>query len=316
MNILDKAATFGCGVVTTAIAFTLYVDLSAQPVARNIVDVCANAEGTLRLTDPGVPCQAGERRLRLRQPNIEEKKEEEQAREDSRLKELQQRIKDLEERAAQGRLMGSRVVAPFEVTNDDGNVVLRIEDGFVRFNNSMGKPVGRVVMSDSGSYYEARSATQNLQAFLGAEDNKVSLFIHENERKRIDLGRNDKGQFGLRVYEPGGKLVAGIGQSTAGDGVVTVNDTQGKQRAAMYVEPKAGGVVEILNTADKSVASIFATEAGNGQMRLFNQEGVPMVEAGVNASNVGVVRAGPAGFAPGVGILGLPGSFIAGKAAK
>jgi hypothetical protein len=41
-----------------------------------------------------------------------------------------------------------------------------------------------------------------------------------------------------------------------------------------------------------------------------------MVEAGVNEANIGVVRAGPASFAPGVGILGLPGSYIAGKAAK
>ena len=49
-------------------------------------------------------------------------------------------------------------------------------------------------------------------------------------------------------------------------------------------------------------------------MELFNNAGLVMVQAGVNEYNVGVVRAGPAGFHPGVGILGLPGSFIAGKA--
>jgi hypothetical protein len=225
-------------------------------------------------------------------------------------------VSELEEKAAKGRLMASRFFAPFEVVNEEGYVVFKVEDRYVWFNNSMGKGVARVVMSDSGGYFEAHSATANLQAVLGAVDNKVNLFIQENEKPRINLGRNDSGQYGLRVYEPGGKMVAGIGQSTAGDGVVTVNDTQGKQRAAMYVQPKAGGVVEVLNSAGKGVASLFATTAGNGQIQLFNKDGVTMVEAGVNTENIGVVRAGPAGFAPGVGILGLPGSYIAGKAAK
>ncbi len=38
-----------------------------------------------------------------------------------------------------------------------------------------------------------------------------------------------------------------------------------------------------------------------------------MVEAGVVPQGFGVVRAGPDGFSPGVGLLGLPGSYIAGK---
>jgi hypothetical protein len=316
MKIIDNVAAFGCGVVTTVIAATLYVDLGAQPVVRNVVDVCANVEGTLRLTDPGVPCQGGERLLRLRQPNVDEKKEEEQAQEDGRLKGLQDRVKELEERAAKGRLMASRVIAPFEVINDEGYAVLKVEDGYVWFNNAQGKTVARVVMNEFGGYFQAISATANLQAVLGAIDNKVNLFLQENEKPRINLGRNDSGQYGLRVYEAGGKMVAGIGQATAGDGVVTVNDTQGNQRAAIYVQPKAGGIVEVLNNAGKGVASMFATEAGNGQMLLTNAGGAKMVEAGVNTENIGVVRAGPASFAPGVGILGLPGSYIAGKAAK
>jgi hypothetical protein len=62
------------------------------------------------------------------------------------------------------------------------------------------------------------------------------------------------------------------------------------------------------------VGSMYASKAGNGRMELFNNAGLVMVQAGVNEYNVGVVRAGPAGFHPGVGILGLPGSFISGKA--
>jgi hypothetical protein len=195
--------------------------------------------------------------------------------------------------------------------------VLKVEDGYVWFNNSSGATVGRVVMNDSGGYFEARSPTTKLYTVLGASDNKVNLFVQQNDRSRINLGTNDAGQYGLRVYEPGGKLVAGIGQSTGGDGVVTVNDMQGNQRAAMYVQrPSGGGMVDIINSAGKSVAALMATGEGNGKLQLFNSNEVTMVEAGVNANNIGVVRAGPAGFAPGVGILGLPGSFIAGKAAQ
>src|SRR4030095_11483386 len=101
MRIFNTLVTFGVGVVTTVIAFTVFIDLSAQ--GRPVVDVCANAEGTLRLTDPGGPCQAGERLIRLRQPEPEEKKEDDKPPEDPRLKALQDRVKDLEERAAKGR---------------------------------------------------------------------------------------------------------------------------------------------------------------------------------------------------------------------
>jgi hypothetical protein len=212
--------------------------------------------------------------------------------------------------------MASRVIAPFEVINDEGYAVLKVEDGYVWFNNSKGKTVARVVMNDSGGYFQAVSATAKMQAVLGAQDNKVNLFVQEDEKTRVDLGRNDQGRYGLRFYEPGGKMAAAIGQSSTGDGAVTVNDTQGNERAMMSALPKGGGVVQVLNSAGKSVASVFATESGNGQMLLTNSAGVKMVEAGVNENDIGVVRAGPASFAPGVGILGLPGSYIAGKAAK
>lgn len=313
MKIVDKVAAFGCGVVTTVIALAVYVDLSAQAEAGSVVDACANANGTLRLLDPGDACQPGERKVRLRQPEIEDPKAE--PKEEPKLLGLQQRVKALEEKATGGRLLGSRVIAPFEVINDEGYAVFKVEDGSVLFNNSMGATVARVVMYDTGSYFEARSPSK-VRAFIGAVDEKVNVFIQEGDKNRINLGRGETGGYGLRVFEPGGKMVAGIGQASAGDGVVTLGDTQGNQRAVLYVEPKAGGVVKVLNNGGKTVAEMFATSNGNGQMRLYNNAGAPMVEAGVNEANIGVVRAGPASFAPGVGILGLPGSYIAGKAAK
>lgn len=316
MNILNKLPAFACGVASSAIAFALYADLSAQPINRNIVDVCANAQGTLRLTDPAVACEAGERRLRLRQPNVEAQKEEQQTQDDRRLTDLQQRLKELEERASKGRLLGSRVLAPFEVINDDGYRVLMVEDGYVWFYNATGTPVARVVMGQMGGYFEASSPVKKLRAIVGAVDNKANVFVVENDKIRLDLGRSEAGGFGLRVFEPGGKIIAGMGQSTSGDGVAFVADSQGNQRAVMSVLPKGGGILEIRNAEDKGVARLLASELGNGRMELLNNAGAMMVEAGVIPGDVGIVRAGPSSFAPGVGLLGLPGSYIIGKAAK
>lgn len=236
---------------------------------------------------------------------------------DRKLRELEQRVKDLEERAKLGRLLGSRVYAPFEVINEAGYQVLEVKDGIVKFNNASGAPAARVVMSENGGFFQGVSATAKITATIGASGAKASVFVTENDQHRIDLGRNDQGRYGLRVYDKGGKPLAGIGQASGGpgDGVVTVGDAQGNQRAAMYVSPDGGGgMLQVLNAAGQPVGALYASKSGNGRLELFNNAGLVMVQAGVNEYNVGVVRAGPAGFHPGVGILGLPGSFIAGKA--
>ena len=311
---LANLIPFGSGVAATLVTLGLFVDVNAQS-SNEVVDTCAKADGTLRLIRPFGTCAEGERLVRLREPELD--KQEEKPREEPKQLDLDRRVKDLEDRASRGRLLGSRVFAPFEVINEAGYRVFMVEDGMVRFYNAVGKLVARVVMNETGGYFEARSATADLQAVIGAVEQQSNVFVIENGNRRINLGRNDKGQYGLRVYEPGGKLVAGIGQSTGGgDGVVTVADQQGIQRAAMYVNTNGGGVLDIINKQGKTVASVLATEHGNGRLQLFNQAGVTMVEAGVNENNIGVVRAGPAGFHPGVGILGLPGSFIVGKAAQ
>jgi hypothetical protein len=229
---------------------------------------------------------------------------------------LEQRVKELEKRAAEGRLLGSKVVAPFEVENEAGKRVFKVDDGYVWFYNSNGVTSARVVMQEKGGYFIAASTTAKLAATIGAVDRHVNVFVTENDQHRINLGTNDKGRYALRVLDASGsKLLAGIGEESngAGNGAVLVGDAQGNTRAAMYVHP-GGGVVNVTNKAGRGVGALYATEAGNGRMELFNDAGVVMVQAGVNEANIGMVRAGPAGFHPGVGILGLPGSYIAGKA--
>ena len=312
-RLLRNLIPFTGGVAATLVTLGLFADVSAQSDGKSAVDTCAKADGSLRLVQPSLPCAEGERRIRLRDPEVEEEKEEKPA-DEKKLADLNRRLDELENRSQKGRLLSNKVEAPFEVVNDDGTVIFKVEDGMVRFNNSSGTMVARVVMQDEGAYFHARSPTAKLEAVIGAVGQNANVFIIESDQRRINLGRNDKGHYGLRVYEPGGKLVAGIGQSTGGDGVISIADAKGIQRAAMYVNAPGGGAVDLINSQGKTVAALLATEAGNGMMQLFNRDGKTMVEAGVNENNVGVVRAGPAGFHPGVGILGLPGSFIVGKA--
>ena len=57
---------------------------------------------------------------------------------DRKLRELERRVKELEERAARGRLLGSRVYAPFEVINEAGYRTFMVEDGYAWFYNATG----------------------------------------------------------------------------------------------------------------------------------------------------------------------------------
>lgn len=314
IRICRKLPAFVCGVASTMVALALFVDVNAQPIARKLVDVCADAQGTLRLTEPDMPCKPDERRLRLRQPGIEGEKETESSAND-RVAALEKRLKELENRRSEGRLLGSKAVAPFEVVDNAGQRIFLVDQGRAVLYSG-GNGVVRLVANEHGGYLETRSATANLGAAIGVSEGRASVLIAENGRDRIDLGRNTKGSYGLRVYEPGGHLIAGIGQATAGSGVAMVADTSGKQRAAMYVQTNGGGIVEILNPQGTGVATLSAGAQGTGLLQLSNGSGKVMVEAGVTAEDVGLVRAGPSGFPPGVGLLGLPGSFIIGKAAK
>jgi hypothetical protein len=93
-----------------------------------------------------------------------------------------------------------------------------------------------------------------------------------------------------------------------------VFDKSGNGGAMMYVQPSTNsGIVEVVNAAGVAVASLWTGEGGDGRLHLRNASGQVMVEAGVTVGGIGVVRTGPHSFNPGIGFLGLPGSYIAGK---
>ena len=118
-----------------------------------------------------------------------------------KVRELERRVKDLEERAAKGRLLGSRVYAPFEVINEAGYRVFMVEDGYTWFYNASGKMVARVVMGEKGGYFSGFSTAAKVDATIGAVDTMANVFVTEKGVNRINLGRNDQGRYGLRVYD-------------------------------------------------------------------------------------------------------------------
>lgn len=71
--------------------------------------------------------------------------------------------------------------------------------------------------------------------------------------------------------------------------------------------------VAVFGKTKQSIAELTEGETQGGRLALFNSKGENMVVAGVVAGGFGVVRAGPEGFKSGGLLLGLPGSYIAGR---
>ena len=291
------------------------VALEDVQAARRIVPVhtCAGADGTLKVTGPTMPCAPEERRVRLQLIREEDKDCKE---DDGRVERLERRLRDLEARDRRGTMRGRRVVAPFEVVmkKGDGHVrLLRIEEQNVTFYNGDGKPVAWIVADNSGGMLQTQSVAGNREARIAAQDKRAHLLIKENDQDRIDLGRQATGRYSLQVFGAQNKMVAGMGQSEGGSGLVRIADATGAQRALMWVDSStSGGRVDVSNSGGATVGVISASSLA-GQLQLTDGGGRNMVEAGVIDSGAGVVRTGPNMRNSGVGIVGLVPSYILGK---
>lgn len=154
----------------------------------------------------------------------------------------------------------------------------------------------------------------------------------------VQFGMGPKGNPGVRVRSPSGKIAASLGAVLEGGfgGVHVYDGTSELPRAFLYgraEEPMIGvsqnGViplaaltvnkdgkprVAINNQSGVAVASLLPGIDDDGVLRLGDAAGNTMVEAGI-AEGVGQVRAYPLGN-PGAGLLGMPGTFISGRKQK
>jgi hypothetical protein len=305
-RVVPVATAFVAG-ATAALVGAVLFELRAQAGSPKVVVACATAERTLRLIPPSTSCQPGEKLIYLKGPELEDPKKEPEC------QALEQRVAKLENRAKDGKLTGNKVVAPFEVLREDGKPVFTVDDLGLELFDRGGRSVSTLVAGDGITSFNLTSGIQ--RASLMAGEGFVGLDLKENEKTRLRAGRIEGKSYSLQVLNTESKLVAGIGQSVdAGSGTVIVADRNGSVGVGIYVQPASNaGIVEVFNANRIGVAALSATAAGNGQLQLTNASGQTMVEAGVTVDGIGVVRAGPHGFNPGIGFLGLPGSYIAGK---
>ena len=316
------ALAFASGCATAVFAGWLGAELRAQSpasAAAGLLHACASADGVLHATPAGAACPAGQQSLLFQkavppppdgQPNPPSKDTTA-----DRIKSLEQRVAALERDAATG--VTHRVAAPFEVVDKGGHVVLSVgEDHHVRLYNVAGADVVRLEADPTGGEILARSGT-GIAAIIGASSTDAGLKVVEGGGAvvRTDLGRSpETGNYRLLFFGADGKhRVAGIGESGLAAGLAFVSDTNGRIRAQM-VASALGGEISASNK-DRPVATLTEGKTGGGLLEIGNSGGDRMVVAGVQPGGFGAVQAGPASFMQAAG-LGLPGSYIAGRAAK
>ena len=308
-RMVTRLAAFACGAVVALVVVVSRQDLGAA--STDTIHTCAAADGTLRLTGATVPCAPEERRVRIkvRAPEDADCKED-----DERLQKLEHRLKDLEYRERQGTLRGRRVRAPFEVVTKQGGRLLRIEEQNVTFYNGGGRPVVWIEADASGGFLQAQSTAGDHEVLLGAQDSRSHLVITEKGNTRVDLGRRENGRYSLQVFGPQNTMVAGIGQSEAGSGIMVIGDAAGTPKVLMSLHKLGDGGthLQVANAAGGIVGTMSAA-AGGGQLQLTNAAGTSMVEAGLTEANVGVVRTLPGNCHFGVGIVGVIPNCIVGR---
>lgn len=227
----------------------------------------------------------------------------------SRIKALQERVGTLEHTAAAGKLL-KQFVAPFEVVDKNGKRIFYVSpDRDVEFYRD-GKRVA--VMSAGGDIGTLwiLTATPDLWANVTADRLKIS----ENGQGRMELGASTVGTYHLLFFSKDGKRLAGIGElSETHNGQVYVLDSAGNPKARMTVGDDDKGIVDVIGgSTPHSLVRLGQRNAGYLLICTADSCDPPMVEAG-DAGGFGIVRTGPLMYEPGVGLMGVPQSFLIGK---
>ena len=321
------------GCVASALGVTwLAVEVRAQAAQEPVIHACAAADGVLRLTPLDQACPPGQKGLLFKRaesdldaPKIDEekpKKVDACAADKDEIAALGNRLKALEN-AGRGTTGPSRVVAPFEVVDKRGQPVFQVAEeapGGTRFviaYNSSGAPVAGMRATNGGGLLWGEAASRDRRVLVGAGTRFAGLDIEEGAadsgRNRIRLGRaEDSGRYSLRVNRDGDNTVAAIGENALGGGLAFVADAEGRQRALMIPGSDVSRSGFYVNGGDGTAVAVLVDGDRGGLMQLFSGTQI-MVEAGIAEGGFGIVRAGPESFKPGAGLLGLPGSYIAGK---
>ena len=227
---------------------------------------------------------------------------------------------------------------PGAALSGDGNIGVFYGGNAVAGMKAEGEGQGALLVGGQGKQIARLSVdpanrTSALLLLNGSGD-KPLLKVSEKTKPadaRVTIGAGSGG-YDVAVADQSGKLVAAMGQAVkAGGGVVAaynaagnigsilsgtgqihVADNSGKTMATMVAE-SGQGAFSVRNTGGATIVRIGEGKNG-GLIEIGDQAGTVMVQAG-SFPGRGVVRAYPLGY-PGMGLLGMPGTFISGLILK
>jgi hypothetical protein len=275
MGIYRTGVTFGALIGTV---------LLISPVhAGDPIPVCLTSQGTMRLVEFNDGCRSGETKKLFDEweeevedpPEEEEAEEKQEKKNDPAQEQLEERMRILSKQVSE---LSARLAALESNTSNTSK----------RTSNRVTAPFE--VVSRGG---------------------KVILRVAEKvssasgEGAHVTIGAGDWGNYSLRIHRGGGQLVAGIGQSREGSGLVLVNDNSGQiaanlngrdrkvsvfngeqAAASMAAEGKAGTIA----VYDGSTAVAYLTRSshgGGGNLTLATSAGFGVFSAGAASDGGG-----------------------------
>ena len=284
--------------ITPCLAFTA----DAQD---NDVTICVGADSILRSPESDI-CPSGSQRFKVSGPGI-----------------LKSDAKDVDPTtqpagsksgplaAIEERISELETSSVFEVVDNEGRPIFSVAPGRVYLYNSNGAVLAALGATADGGAFSARTPDAKVTAFIRALGDRVGLRINEGDLTRLALGRGEAGNYSLQ-FPLGDKVIAGLGESKAGTGVLVVGDVRGPTRAAMEVND-GKGALNVFNLDGRGVASLTESVGGGGLLVLTDANSNATVMMKTNNNRYGVVMALPPGL-PYVPKSGLPGSYMLGCA--
>ena len=174
-----------------------------------------------------------------------------------------------------------KVVAPFEVTDEKGAVIMRVTSaaggnvrGLQMFNDG-GKQVAVMNVLDGGAIVKLmRGGSGDYAVTLGATQATTGFLLREGgETPRVKLTAEQGAPIGLRVFNASGQLAALIGEPPGGVGQVSIYDAAGKQRVSIGAESGSGLGLRVRHASGQLAAIIGETSGGAGQVSIHDATG-------------------------------------------
>lgn len=224
---------------------------------------------------------------------------------------------------------------PGAALSGDGNIGVFYGGKAVAGMKAEGQGQGALLVGDGQGKHIARlsvdpvSRTSGLLLLSGSGDKpllKVSeKAVHGDARVTIGAG---SGGYDVAIAGQSGKLAAAMGEAVkvgggavvaynaagtigsilSGTGQIHVADDSGKTLATMVAQ-NGEGAFSVRNPSGATIVRLGQGKHG-GLLQLADEGGSAMIEAG-SFPGRGIVRAYPLGH-PGMGMVGMPGTFISG----